>query len=230
MNAIPSSAAPGKVFDWDQARFNMIEQQIRPWEVLDPTVLDLLFRVRRENFVPATHRNLAFVDMEIPIGHGEVMLSPKLEARMLQSLAIQSGDVVLEVGTGTGYMTALLASLGGHVYSVDIQAEFTRLAGINLTENSIRNITLETGDAAPGWPSRGPYDAIVLTGSLPVLPDTFAEMLKAGGRMIAVVGEAPAMEARLITRSTSGDVHATSLFETSIRALMNAPQREKFLF
>lgn len=230
MNPIQSTMAPGKPFDWNQARFNMIEQQIRPWDVLDPAVLDLLFRVHRENFVPPTHRNLAFVDMEIPIGHGEVMLSPKLEARMLQELAIQAGDVILEVGTGTGYITALLASLGGHVFSVDIQAEFTRLAGSNLTENGVRNITLETGDAARGWPARGPYDAIVLTGSLPVLPDVFAESLKPGGRMIAVIGEAPAMEARLITRSATGAVSATSLFETAIRPLLNAPQREKFVF
>lgn len=230
MTLIQSSAVSGKSFDWDQARFNMIEQQIRPWDVLDPTVLDLLFKVHRENFVPASHKNLAFVDMEIPIGHGEVMLSPKLEARMLQELSIQSCDAILEVGTGTGYMTALLARLGGHVYSVDIHEEFTRLAGSNLTANGVRNITLETGDAARGWPARGPYDAIVLTGSVPVLPGAFTDMLKPGGRMIAVVGEAPAMEARLITRSVTGAVHAVSLFETAIRPLLNAPQREKFVF
>lgn len=208
----------------------MVEQQIRPWEVLDPVVLDLLLRVRREEFVPAQHRSLAFVDMEIPIGHGECMLSPKLEARMLQDAAIKPADTILEVGTGTGYMTALLASLGRHVYSVDIVPEFTSGAGTKLATAGITNVTLETGDAARGWSRHGPYDVIVLTGSVPVLSEAFAGMLNPGGRMLAVVGEAPAMQMRLITCAHAGACSTTGLFETCIPALKNAPQPQRFVF
>ncbi len=153
--------------DVERARFNMVEQQIRPWEVLDQRVLDLLFRVRREEFVPPQYRTLAFVDMEIPIGHGETMLAPKMEARMLQELALKPADRILEVGTGSGYMTALLASFGAHVYSVDIIAEFTQRAAAKLAAHGISNMTLETGDAARGWDRHAPYDAIVLTAPCP---------------------------------------------------------------
>ena len=155
-------------FDVERARFNMVEQQIRPWEVLDQRVLDLLLHVRREEFVPPRYRALAFADMEIPLGHGETMLAPRIEARMLQELAVAPGDRILEVGTGSGYMTALLASLGSHVYSVDIIPEFTRSAGAQLEAHGIANVTLETGDAARGWDRNAPYDAVVVTGSLPV--------------------------------------------------------------
>ena len=137
--------------DIERARFNLIEQQIRTWEVLDQRVLDLLFRVRREEFVPPAYRALAFVDMEIPLGYGEKMLQPKLEARMLQELAVSSTDRILEIGTGSGYMTALLATLGAHVFSVDIVADFTRGAAEKLAAHGIRNVTLETGEAARGW-------------------------------------------------------------------------------
>ena len=173
--------------DLERARFNMVEQQIRPWEVLDPAVLDLLLHVHREDFVPAEHRALAFVDMEIPIGHGAVMLSPKLEARMLQDVSVQPGDSILEIGTGTGHMTALLASLGRHVYSVDIVPDFTRSAATLLAARGITNVTLETGDAARGWDKHGPYDVIVLTGSVPVLSDAFVAALKPGGRHTPIV-------------------------------------------
>jgi protein-L-isoaspartate(D-aspartate) O-methyltransferase len=208
----------------------MVEQQIRPWEVLDPRVLELVGRVHREEFVPPQYRALAFVDMEIPLGHGEAMLAPKMEARMLQELALKPGDRVLEVGTGSGYMTALLASLAEHVHSVDIVAEFTRSAGEKLQAHGIRNVTLETGDAARGWSRHAPYDAIVLTGSLPVLPDAFPRSLLPGGRLIAVVGEAPVMEARLINCAAAGAFRTTGLFETCIAPLKNAPQPEKFVF
>jgi protein-L-isoaspartate(D-aspartate) O-methyltransferase len=222
--------------DVERARFNMVEQQIRPWEVLDTKVLDLLFKVRREDYVPDAYKQLAFADLEIPIGHGQTMLSPKLEARMLQELAVNPDDRVLEIGTGSGYMTALLASQGGHVYSVDIVDEFIRSAGVRLALHGIRNVTLEAGDAARGWDKRGPYDVIVLTGSMPLLPDAFQQSLKAGGRLFAVIGEAPAMEAQLITCAAAGAPGATAtygtigLFETVIPALRNAPQRARFVF
>ncbi len=224
----PTAAAPRT--DIELIRFNMVEQQIRPWDVLDPVVLDLLMRVHRENFVPEQHRALAFVDMEIPLGHGETMLSPKLEARMLQELAVQRNDSVLEIGTGSSYMTALLASLSRHVYSVDIAPEFTRSAAPLLAANNIRNVTLETGDAARGWDKHGPYDVIVLTGSVPVLPESFQRSLNPGGRLLAVVGEAPVMHARLITCAHAGAFNTVTLFETCIASLKNAPQPQRFVF
>jgi protein-L-isoaspartate(D-aspartate) O-methyltransferase len=216
--------------DFERARFNMVEQQIRTWEVLDPKVLDLLFRMRREDYVPQQYRALAFADMEIPLGHGETMLAPKLEARMLQDLALSPGDKVLEVGTGSGYMTALLASLGGHVYSVDLVAEFTQSAGARLAAHGITNATLEAGDAARGWDRHAPYDAIVLTGSVPVLPEAFAKSLARGGRLLAIVGEPPVMEAQLVTCYAVGAFNTTGLFETCIAPLKNAPRPEKFVF
>src|SRR3990172_12113935 len=164
----------------ERARFNMVEQQIRPWEVLDQQVLDLLFTVRREEFVPAQYRNLAFVDMEIPLGHGETMLAPRIEARMLQELAVRPGDRILEVGTGSGYMTALLAKRGGHVTSVEIIPEFSAQAAARLAAHGITNVTLEIGDDARGWDRHAPYDAIVLTGSVPVLADAFQRSLNPG--------------------------------------------------
>jgi len=216
--------------DLERARFNMVEQQIRPWDVLDQRVLDTLSRIKREEFVPAQYRSLAFVDMEIPLGHGERMLQPKLEARMAQELMLAPSDKVLEVGTGSGYMTALLASLGGHVHSVDIVAEFTRSAQAKLSAHGISNITLETGDAARGWDRHAPYDAIVLTGSVPLLPPGFQKCLNPGGRLLAVVGEPPVMEARLVTCVAPGAYNAIGLLETCIASLRNAPQPERFVF
>jgi len=212
------------------ARFNMVEQQIRTWEVLDQQVLDLLHRVRREDYVPQQYRALAFADMEIPLGHGEKMLAPKMEARILQELALKPGDKILEVGTGSGYMTALLASLGSHICSVDINAEFVQSARAKLTAHGIANVTLEAGDAARGWNRNGPYDVIALTGSVPVLPDAFLKSLLPGGRLIAVVGEPPVMEARLITCVAHGAYNTTRLFETCIAPLKNAILAEKFVF
>lgn len=217
-------------FDPERARFNMVEQQIRPWDVLDQKVLDLLFKVRREEFVPQAYRALAFADLEIPLGHGEVMLQPKLEARILQELAIQPSDRILEIGTGSGYMTALLASQGAHVYSVEIVEEFTRAAAARLATNGISNVTLETGDAARGWERHAPYNVIVLTGSTPVLAEDFARCLQPGGRLFAVVGEAPTMDAQLVICAASGACSTVSLFETCIPALRNAPQRPRFTF
>ena len=216
--------------NFDQARFNMIEQQIRTWEVLDPAVLELLFQVKREDFVPAEHRALAFADLEIPIGHGESMMQPKVEARILQELALKPTDRVLEVGSGSGYMTALLASLSERVYSVEVIPEFAREAAAKLAAHGIRNVTLETGDAARGWPTHAPYDAIVLTGSTPILPKAFQESLKPGGRLLAIVGEPPVMQAQLITRVAREAWNCAGLFETCIAPLKNALAPERFVF
>lgn len=218
----------------EQARFNMVEQQIRPWDVLDPAVLKLLSKLRREEFVPAAYRALAFVDMEIPLGYaGEVMLTPKLEARILQELHVKKTDRILEVGSGSGYLTALLAKQGGHVFSVEIEPELQAMAERNLRNHGITNVTLEQGDAAHGWPDHGPYDVIVLTGSTPVLPEALQNNLKAGGRMFVVVGDAPVMEAVLVTRAadkTASAYNTVSLFETCVAPLKNAQQPERFVF
>lgn len=216
--------------DFEQARFNMVEQQIRTWNVLDQHVLDLLLKMQREDFVPAAYRNLAFVDMEIPLGHGEVMLTPKLEARILQELAIKKTDKVLEVGTGSGYLTALLAREAHYVYSVEILPDLKAQAAEKLKAHGVHNVTLEEGDAAHGWDRHGPYDVIVLTGSVPVLPDTFFASLNRGGRMFAVVGDAPVMEAKLVTCLGEGACRTTDLFETCIPPLRNALQPRRFTF
>lgn len=216
--------------DVEGARTNMIESQIRPWDVLDQTVLDLLALVKREEFVPAQYRSLAFADMELPLGHGEVMLSPKLEARMLQELALAKSDKVLEVGTGSGYVTALLAHLAGQLVSVERIEEFSHAAARRLAGHDIRNITLEIGDAADGWSRHAPYDAILLTGSVPLLPDAFRNQLAPGGRLLAVIGEEPVMTATLITRVSDDAFSSTGLFETSIPPLRNVKQPERFIF
>jgi protein-L-isoaspartate(D-aspartate) O-methyltransferase len=216
--------------DVERARFNMVEQQIRPWDVLDQRVLDLLLQVHREDYVPEAYRSLAFADMEIPLGHGESMLQPKLEARILQELAIKPTDQILEVGTGSGYMTALLAASGRHVYSVDIVSEFTHAAATKLAAHGISNVSLETGDAARGWDKYAPYDVIVLTGSLPMLIESFPRALQPGGRLLAIVGEPPIMEAQLITCVSHGVWNTLGLFETCIPPLKNAMRPQRFVF
>ena len=214
----------------EQARFNMVEQQIRTWEVLDQTVLDLLYAVPREDFVPAAYRNLAFADMEIPIGEGESMMAPRIEARIVQALSLRKTDRVLEVGTGSGYLTALLAHCAAHVYSLEIRPGLAAFGRANLERHGADNVTLELGDAARGWPRRAPYDAIVLTGSTPLLPKAFHEQLAVGGRLFAVVGERPVMSARLVTCTAPGAFHSVDLFETVIDPLVNAEQRPRFRF
>jgi len=212
----------------EQARYNMIEQQIRPWEVLDQRVLDLLSTVPREDFVPEAYHNLAFTDMNIPLGEGQVMMSPKVEARILQALNVQDDETVLEVGTGSGYVTALLANLAKQVFSVDINPEMTRQAGEKLAAHDITNVTLETGDAARGWDAHAPYDVIVVTGSLPLLPDAFKQALKVDGRLLAIIGDSPIMGVLLITRVGETEWAQETLFETDLPALINAPQPERF--
>lgn len=216
--------------DIEQTRFNMVAQQIRPWYVLDDNVLDLLYKLKREEFVPAESRTAAFVDMEIPLGHGQVMLTPKMEARIVQELHIRKTDKILEVGSGSGYMTALLAERGEHVYSVEIIPELKAMAEANLKAHGITNVTLEQGDAARGWPQHAPYDVIVLTASTPALPEAFQNSLNPGGRLFAIVGEDPVMEAVLITCVATGQFTSTTLFETSTAPLINALQPTRFTF
>lgn len=214
----------------ETARFNMVEQQVRPWEVLDDQVLNLLSEVPREEFVPARYTNLAFADMSIPLGHGEVMMPPKLEAHMIQALHIQPGDTVLEIGTGSGFVTSLLARLARFVYSVDIHEDFVAAARQKLKDDGTVNVMLEQGDAAMGWPSHGPYHAIAVTGSLPVLPSSLQESLAPGGRLFAVIGDAPVMEATLITRVGPHEFQQQSLLETQLPALQHCQQPERFTF
>jgi protein-L-isoaspartate(D-aspartate) O-methyltransferase len=215
--------------NFEQARFNMIEQQIRPWEVLDPVVLDLLFEVKREQFVPAPHAALAFADMEIPVGQGESMMQPKLEARILQELCVQPGEAVYEVGTGSGYMAALLARRAGHVTSAEIHDDLLAGAAANLERAGITNVTLLAGDSARTPLGESAYDVIVLTGSTPELPQAFLDRLNAGGRLFAVVGDAPVMKAVVWTRGASG-IARTEVFETLLKPLVNAQDRARFRF
>lgn len=214
----------------EQARFNMIEQQIRPWEVLDQKVLDLLFVVKREDFAPPAYRNLAFADMEIPIGSGQVMLAPKIEAKQLQELGIKKTDKVLEIGTGSGYMAALLAAHADHVVTVESRPELAEFAQQNLQRAGVSNVTVEIGDGSNGWAQRGPYDAIVISGSVPTLPAALLKQLRVGGRMAVVVGEAPVMEAQLITCTAEGVFNTVNLFETVIPALDGVTAKTSFSF
>jgi protein-L-isoaspartate(D-aspartate) O-methyltransferase len=214
----------------EQARANMVEQQIRPWEVLDQDVLDLLYVVPREEFVPVKHRSLAFSDLEIPIGEGERMWAPKIEARVLQELNVRKTDRVLEVGTGSGYLTALLSHRALHVFSVEINPKLAAFGRANLERHGAENVTLESGDAAHSWPSHAPYDVIVLTGSTPILPGAFVEQLAPGGRLFAVVGEPPVMTARIVTAAAPGAWRSTDLFETVIAPLVNAERPSRFRF
>lgn len=208
----------------------MVESQIRTWEVLDQSVLDLLLEIKREEFVPEKHRALAFADVEIPLGHGEVMLAPKVEARMLQEAGIRKTDKILEVGTGSGYMTALAARLGGQVLSIERIADFVPAAARKLAGHGIENVQLVTGDAAQGWPAQAPYDVIVLTGSVPVLPETFRNQLAVGGRLLVVIGEAPVMTLTRITRVSEHAFNSVGLLETCIPPLRNVKQPERFVF
>lgn len=216
--------------DIEQSRYNMVEQQIRPWDVLNQDVLDLLFKVRREDFVPEAHRALAFVDMEIPLGHGQAMWTPKLEARVIQELDIRPADRVLEIGTGSGYLTALLASLAAEVVTVDIVPEFTASATQKLRAHGIENVVLHSGDAARDWPDDAGFDVIVLTGSTPLLSGALPRRLRVGGRLFAIVGEPPVMQAQLVTCTAPGAFRSVTLFETCVAPLVNAPQPAAFVF
>jgi protein-L-isoaspartate(D-aspartate) O-methyltransferase len=214
----------------EQARFNMIEQQIRPWDVLDTDVLDLLLVVKRENFVPEAHKNLAFVDTMIPLADGESMLTPKLEARIVQDVATKKHENVLLVGAGTGYLAALLSHRARHVTAVDISPEMKAIAEKNLAANGISNVSVELGNAAQGWANGAPFDAIVVSGSLPVLPEALLQNVKVGGRILAIIGESPVMSAHLITRTGEHGYDTKKLFETDVKALNGAATPSHFTF
>jgi len=212
------------------ARHNMVEQQVRPWEVLDQRVLDLIARAPRDEYVPTKYRNVAYADLFLPLGDGQVMLTPKIEARMLQELEIGPKDRILEIGTGSGYFTSLLAAMGAQVYSVDIYPQFVEGARANLEAHGVQNVTLETGDAARGWDKHGPYDVIAITGSMPVLPEDFLKSLAPGGRLMAFIGKSPVMEAIRIRRLNGEGMERIGIFETDIPALINALEPAKFAF
>ncbi len=216
----------------EQARFNMVEQQIRTWNVLDAAILDLLFAVKREEFVPVAYRSIAFADLEIPLGSGpgQQMWPPKLEARVVQELVVLPDDEVLEIGTGSGYLAALLAHRAASVTTVEIDSGLAAAARARLAAHNLANVSVEVGDGSRGWHPGQLFDVIVLTGSTPMLPDAFLGQLKPGGRLFAVVGDEPAMHGRLVTKGESGHVVERDLFETVIAPLVNASHPERFVF
>lgn len=207
----------------------MIKQQLRTWEVLDDQLLELLRQVPREDFIPPSLRNLAFVDMSIPLDDDQIMMNPKVEARMLQALAIRPDEEVLEIGSGSGYVTALLAKQSKQVDSVEISPRLLQQAGEKLAAHGIENVSLEQGDAAQGWNTHSRYGVIAITGSLPILPRTFLESMTIGGRLFAILGDAPVMEATLVTRMNERDWSHDVLFETELPPLENAMQPERFI-
>ena len=213
----------------EQARFNMVEQQVRPWDVLDAKVLDLLLQLRREDFVPEAWRALAFADLEIPLGGGEVMLSPKMEARMVQELALEPTDRVLEIGTGSGYVAALLAYLASEVVSVEIDPVLAEKAAARVAQAAAgRTVSVVHGDGARDWAEGGPWNAILLSGSVPAEPTALLARLAPGGRLLAVLGRAPVMTAMVWTRQDNTYTR-TALFETVIPPLHNAVQPSRFV-
>ena len=214
----------------EQARFNMVEQQIRTWEVLDPDVLELLFMVRREEFVPPEHRSIAFADLEVPLGHGESMMQPKVEARIVQELALQPHETVYEVGTGSGYLTALMARRARHVTSAEVYADFQARAADNLRAAGISNATLLAGDSARAPLAESAFDVIVLTGSTPILPQAFLDRLSPGGRLFAIVGDPPVMKAVIVRQPVPGSFQHAELFETVVKPLVNAAEPSRFRF
>ena len=214
----------------DIARANMVECQIRTFDVLDERLLALLRAAPRDFFVPPAFRNLAYADMNIPLAHDQAMMSPMIEARLLQALTIQPEDRVLEIGTGSGWVTYLLASLGKSVDSVEIFDDLSAGARRKLLDRGVRNVNCIVGDGARGWEAGGPWDAIFVTGSLPVLPDAFRNALAPGGRLLAIIGRAPVMEATLVTHARDGAWATQNLFETSISPLINAIEPSRFVF
>lgn len=218
--------------DLNQARFNMIEQQIRPWEVLDPQVLELLMAVRREDFVPAAHRALAFVDMEIPTGSapGQVMLAPRVQARLVQDLAVKKTDKVLEIGCGTGYTTALLAKLGAQVLALEIDAGLAQQASANLQQAGIANAQVRQADGSQGAAGDGPFDVILLSGSVAEVPQALLDQLSVGGRLAAIVGDEPMMRATVVTRTGTQSFVSTQPWDANAPRLSGFAETPAFQF
>ncbi len=216
--------------NFERARFNMVEQQIRPWEVLDSRVLSVLETIRREDFVPVKYRKLAFADMAIPLGMGQVMMRPNIEGRVLQALSLAEDETVLEIGTGSGFLTACLASLAKCVVSVEVFAELHELAQARLEEKGIQNTELFMGDVMQGWQPEQAHDVVVVTGSVPLVPEQFLGWVNPGGRMLVITGESPAMEVRLLTRLDVTEWREESLFETDLPRLVNAEEPAEFVF
>jgi protein-L-isoaspartate(D-aspartate) O-methyltransferase len=216
--------------NFEQARFNMVEQQIRPWEVLDGRVLSLLETVQREDFVPVRYRKLAFADVAVPLEAGQVMMRPKIEARMLQALDVNESETVLEIGTGSGFMTACLAALSKRVVSVELHEELHREAAAKLADKSVSNVELFVGDVMRGWQPEQAHDVVVVTGSVAEIPEQFLGWVNPGGRMFVIRGESPAMEALLMARQDVTEWAVESLFETDLPALVNASREPEFKF
>lgn len=216
----------------DKARFNMVQQQIRPWNVTDEGVLSVMAELPREQFVPAAYHNLAYADLEIPIGEGQIMLAPKVVAHLLQALAIRPHDKILQIGTGTGYVTACLCHLGGHLVGMEIHADLAEQTRTKLQALKPRRLEIRVGNGLAGPVEGHPFDVIAVTGSLPdaTALGPLEEQLTLGGRLFAVVGEEPIMEALLVTRTTDRDFYRRSLLETSAPALEKAPEPERFVF
>ena len=216
--------------NFEQARFNMVEQQVRPWEVLDERVLELLETTQREDFVPVRYRKMAFTDMAIPLDHEQSMMKPVVEGRLLQALELKPDETVLEIGTGSGFITACLAQMAKSVVSVDIHEQFSKEAAAKLKEKGIQNVEIETGDAMTGWQPEQAHDVVVVTGSVEDIPDQFRGWVNPGGRMFIVCGESPAMEAKLLTKLNATEWREESLFETDLPRLVNADQPAEFEF
>lgn len=216
--------------NYELARHHMIQQQLRTAEVLSPQVVEQLYADRREHYVPAAYRALAFADSPIPLGHGETMLTPKLEARILQTAGLKRGDRVLEVGTGSGHMAALLAEQAQQVWTVEIDPDLAKQARANLDNDNVANVTVETGDGLAGLPGHAPYDFILLSGGVAEIPAALLAQLKVGGRLLAFVGAAPVMALRLVTRRTEDAYAGEDLLETAVPMLRNAPAASAFKF
>lgn len=215
--------------NFEQARLNMVENQVRPWEVLDGRVLDVLGRVRREDFVADQHRQLAFADLCLPLGHGEVMMKPVVEGRVLQALELLATDHVLEIGTGSGFLTACLASLAARVTSIDIHPEFTTLASARLEAGGFANVELGTAEAVREWQPAGQFDALVVTGAVAEMPSRWLTWLKPGARAVIVRGSSPVQHATLLTHEGAGRYREEILFETDLPYLIHAEPQPRFV-
>ena len=216
--------------NFEQARFNMVEQQVRTWEVLDGRVLELLETTHREDFVPVRYRKMAFTDMAIPLDHDQTMMKPVVEGRLLQALELKPDETVLEIGTGSGFITACLAQLAKRVVTVDIYEQFSKEAEAKLKEKDIHNVEFESGDVMTGWQPEQAHDVLVVTGSVQDIPDHFRGWVNPRGRMFVVCGEAPAMEAKLLTKLNATEWREESLFETDLARLINAEKAPEFEF